>query len=106
MNLKNLAQDKGQHFVGGAFIAAIAAAIAVELAPSYAWQVALVASLAAGIIKEGLDWRANRQADANDLPRMHTVDGADALATLCGGLPVALPLFAWTFKGLPWLTQM
>lgn len=47
-------------------------------------------AILAGIGKEVFDWNANRLARKRGLPRPHTVDFLDALATAAGGLPIFL----------------
>jgi len=74
MNLPVLPQDKANHAVYGAVIAAIVSIVGLPLA------LLVVAGFALG--KEVYDWRQNKQ------PEM-----LDALATVCGGLLVLAPQF-------------
>ena len=74
MNLPVLPQDKANHAVYGAVIAAIVSIVGLPLA------LLVVAGFALG--KEVYDWHQNKQ------PEM-----LDALATVCGGLLVLAPQF-------------
>ena len=100
-------QDKATHEVYGARIGAVAAAAAYVAAFAIGWPkyalpaaaaAAAVLALAAGLAKEQLDKRANARAHDEGLPPPHSVESADAVATLLGGVVVALPLVA------AWLT--
>ncbi len=46
----------------------------------------LVLSVVAGLGKEVWDWRENNRALKADKPKPHTVEGADLVATVLGGL--------------------
>ena len=74
MNLPVLPQDKANHAIYGAVIAAIVSVVGLPLA------LLVVAGFAIG--KEVYDWRQNKQ------PEM-----LDAVATVCGGLLVLAPQF-------------
>jgi formiminotetrahydrofolate cyclodeaminase len=74
MNLPVLPQDKANHAVYGAVIAAIVSIVGLPLA------LLVVAGFALG--KEVYDWRQNKQPEV-----------LDALATVCGGLLVLAPQF-------------
>ena len=74
MNLPVLPQDKANHAVYGAVIAAIVSLVGLPLA------LLVVAGFALG--KEVYDWRQNKQPEV-----------MDALATVCGGLLVLAPQF-------------
>jgi UPF0716 family protein affecting phage T7 exclusion len=74
MNLPVLPQDKANHAVYGAVIAAIVSIVGLPLG------LLVVAGFA--ISKEVYDWRQNKQ------PEM-----LDAAATVCGGLLVLAPQF-------------
>jgi formiminotetrahydrofolate cyclodeaminase len=74
MNLPVLPQDKANHAVYGAVIAAIVSIVGLPLA------LLVVAGFALG--KEVYDWRQNKQ------PEM-----LDVAATVCGGLLVLAPQF-------------
>ena len=103
-----IAQDKANHELYGARIAAVAAAIvagAAALIPALGIAplalllsagAAVASGIAAGMIKEMLDARANKKAAAAGEPLPHSVEGADIAATARGGIVVAIPLaVAW-----------
>lgn len=74
MNLPVLPQDKANHAVYGAVIAAIVSLVGLPLA------LLVVAGFAIG--KEVYDWRQNKPYEV-----------MDAVATVCGGLLVLAPQF-------------
>jgi formiminotetrahydrofolate cyclodeaminase len=74
MNLPVLPQDKANHAVYGAVIAAIVSIVSLPLA------LLVVAGFAIG--KEVYDWRQNKPYEV-----------LDAVATVCGGLLVLAPQF-------------
>jgi formiminotetrahydrofolate cyclodeaminase len=74
MSLPLLPQDKANHAVYGAVIAAIVSIVGLPLA------LLVVAGFALG--KEVYDWRQNKQPEI-----------MDAVATVCGGLLVLAPQF-------------
>jgi hypothetical protein len=74
MRLPLLPQDKANHAVYGAVIAAIVSIVGLPLA------LLVVAGFALG--KEVYDWRQNKQPEI-----------MDAIATVCGGLLVLAPQF-------------
>ena len=77
MNLPLLPQDKANHAVYGAVIAAIVSLFSIPLALT---AVALV-----GVGKEVYDWWRNMHGE------QHGVEVMDAVATVCGGLIVLVP---------------
>ena len=79
MNLPVLPQDKANHAVYGAVIAAIVSIVGLPLA------LLVVAAFAIG--KEVYDWWRNRHGE------QHGVEIMDAVATICGGLLVLAPQF-------------
>ncbi len=99
-------QDKANHQVYGARIAtAVAIGVMVTCAaafPStvngtrvamlYAAMAGAGAAIGAGLVKEILDKRANEAAAEFDLPPTNSVDKADVVATLVGGVTTMLPL--------------
>lgn len=103
MNLPLLPQDKANHVVYGAGLCAVVASLAV-VAGAAAWAAALIGAtlaLLAGLLKEQLDARANRQALAAGQPAPHGVESADVVATFTGGLLVAVPLAVAGLAALP-----
>ena len=94
MNLPLIPQDKANHAANGAAAAAVCASL-VTVAGAPPWASALVGAalaLALGLLKERLDMLANARATAAGQPPPHSVERGDVLATLAGGLLVALPL--------------
>ena len=77
MNLPLIPQDKANHAVYGAVIAAVVSLLNIPLA--------LTAVAMVGVGKEVLDWWQNRHGEH------HGVEVMDAMATLCGGLMVLAP---------------
>lgn len=79
MNLPQLPQDKANHFVYGAIIAAL-------LSPIIGPWPAVLTVIAVGFLKEVSDnWQNYRNAGT------HGVELWDALATAAGGIIVVLP---------------
>ena len=101
-----IAQDKANHQVYGARIATGVAIVTmvtcVALFPStvqgprvgmlYAALAGAAAAMCAGLVKEVLDKRANAAAEVFDLPQTHSVEKADVMATIVGGVTTMLPL--------------
>lgn len=105
-----LPQDKANHELYGARIAAVAAIVAclvaelllgvfgtpimppVGFALLLSGSSAIVVAAAVAFIKEFLDSRANEAAEKAGLPAPHSVEVDDALATVRGGVSVGLPL--------------
>jgi len=79
MNLPLLPQDKANHAVYGAVIAAIVSLFSIPLA--------LIAVALVGVGKEVFDWWQNRHGEH------HGVEVMDVVATVCGGLIVLAPQF-------------
>lgn len=93
MNLPMLDADKANHFIYGSVAATVSRAIGTYLLPQYGIPpaaAAMAGSCFAGVLKEGMDWYANRQAVARGEVAPHTVDPYDFVATAAGGVPVAL----------------
>ena len=92
---QDIAPDKALHFIGGSVAASACAAVAMLLGlDALAGGVALLGAVAAGMIKELLDWQANERTRAEGLLATHTVDPMDAVATAADAVPVMLPLLA------------
>ena len=92
--LDKIPLDKSHHVIGGSIVATVAACLAIYLGhPKLAWQVAIVLPLIGGVAKELADYAANLKAAKAGQPAPHGVEFLDALATVLGGVPVALPLF-------------
>ena len=109
---KVIPQDKANHELYGARIAAVAAIAACLLAEPlmllWAGRVtalppfllllsgasAIAVTVAAAITKEWLDDRANEEAEKAGLPPPHSVEVGDLTATIKGGVWVGLPLLA------------
>lgn len=79
MNLPQLPQDKANHFVYGAVIAAIVMTV-------FGPTVAVVVTLAVAALKELSDWWQNYHNAGS-----HGVEFDDALATIFGGATVLAP---------------
>jgi hypothetical protein len=102
MSVHLIPQDKANHEAYGGRIAAVCATLAVLVCAlsrhTRPWAllaggaVALLAVLAAGVLKERLDAAANALAAAAGEPPPHGVERADIVATVRGGVAVALPL--------------
>lgn len=102
MPIHLIPQDKANHQVYGARIAAVAAAFTAAAltlqggpgAGALLWAAVagLSCALLAGRLKEWLDARANAAAEAAGLPPPHGVERADIVATVWGGVTVAVPL--------------
>lgn len=78
MNLQ-IPPDKLGHFTGGLILGMAAE----SLIPRFGFGVVL--GLAAGILKEALDWWSNRKARRHGMPATHSVEAMDAVATAIGG---------------------
>lgn len=102
MKLPLIAQDKANHTIYGAAVAAVLAILAcLSGAPVLGAAIgAALAALAVGRLKEWLDKRANDKAEAAGMPLPHSVEKADMLATAAGGLLVAVPLAVAGLLGL------
>lgn len=97
--------DKSLHELYGARIGAACACVALAVAQAlqagpWLLLIAAAASLAgaslAGVVKERMDARANKAAEAAGEPPRHTVEEADTVATVTGGAVVGVPLaVAW-----------
>lgn len=104
-------QDKANHEVYGSRIAAVFAVLvgllmhANEFMGGVLTQFqgiqglvmaasAACSALGAGVVKEFLDRKENEKAKLDGLPLPHTAERADIVATLKGGLMVAIPLAA------------
>lgn len=103
MNLfKLIPQDKANHEVYGARLAAGAGIIVAVALLSFKAQLvvaigassaaAFVIAAAAGKVKEMMDDRANKKAVAAGEAPPHEVSRQDSVATMKGGLSVALPM--------------
>lgn len=102
---KLLPQDKANHEVYGARIAAGCACASLVVAQALhagdwllliAAAAALAGATAAGVLKEQRDARANKAAEAAGEPPPHSVESADTTATVKGGAVVGVPLLvAW-----------
>lgn len=89
MKLPTIPADKANHYFYGGQVGMVAAITSALLGhPETAGLFANLAALAAGCVKELIDWLANRAAVAAGLPAPHTVDPNDVLATWLGGLQV------------------
>lgn len=102
MNLPLIPQDKANHAVYGAGLAAVGASLAV-IAGAPPWAAALLGAVAAatlGLVKERLDARANAKALAAGHSPPHSVERGDVVATAVGGLLVAVPLAVAGLIGL------
>ncbi len=106
MILETLAPDKARHYIAGNLAGIVGSAVAVIYGyPELAGWSANLGALAAGLLKEGVDWLANevvRAANhASDVaaidaglplqtpqPLPHSVELADVLATWVGGIQV------------------
>jgi len=77
MNLLLLPQDKANHVVYGALVAAVVSLFSISLA--------LLAVVLVGVGKEAYDWWRNMHGE------QHGVEVMDAVATVCGGLIVLVP---------------
>lgn len=112
---KLIPQDKANHELYGARIAAVVAIVACLVAEPLlaalgvraaggagfalllAGAASIAAALAAAIAKEYMDRSANDKAEDAGLPPPHSVEVDDLLATVRGGLSVGLPLVcAWS----------
>lgn len=104
MIFKLLDQDKANHEVWGARIGAVAC-VGAMVASNWSGlpgstmlavgaAAAAGSAAAAGFLKERLDAKANAKAEAAGLEPAHSVERADAIATVQGGVAVALPLLA------------
>lgn len=85
MSLPSLPQDKANHFVYGALVAAPPASF-------FDPAIALIAVVVVGVGKEALDWWQNQRGGK------HGVEVMDAVATVCGGLAVIAPQFLKDFQ--------
>lgn len=94
MMLKVIPIDKANHAVYGAVAGALAAVAGVGLGAPLA-AAALCAPAAAWLAgwgKEQLDRRANEEAAERGEPAPHSVEQADIMATVAGGVLPGLPL--------------
>lgn len=93
MSLPTIPHDKALHIIyGAAIFAASHGAMTLLGHPAYALQVAFTLTAIFGVGKECIDHIANqRQRDAGLLPT-HGVEPLDAVATVMGGVLVAIPL--------------
>jgi hypothetical protein len=78
MSLPLLPQDKANHFLYGALVAAPPASL-------FDPTIALIAVAIVGVGKEVSDWWHNKRGGR------HGVEFMDAVATICGGLVVIAP---------------
>lgn len=82
----NIPRDKLLHFVAGALSGALVLGVVhISGLPTHAWQ-SLAGAAVAGAGKEAYDWWRNRKSET---PR-HEMDPLDFLATLAGGVLVAI----------------
>lgn len=84
MNLPELPQDKANHFVYGALIAAV-----VSCVSSPWWALVVVSAFA--ILKELSDAWQNYKSSSDPLIGPHGVEFWDAAATMLGGAVVIAP---------------
>jgi hypothetical protein len=84
MSLPSLPQDKANHFVYGAIIAA--------LTSFFSPHIAIVAVVIVGAGKELSDWWQNQRGGN------HGIEIMDAVSTICGGLIVIAPQIMRDFK--------
>lgn len=85
-------QDKANHALYGALVFVATFFVAHLLLPVYAIALALGATVVVGIAKELLDMWSNYKAKQNNILPKHGVELWDAIATIAGGVVVALPL--------------
>jgi hypothetical protein len=83
MFLPNLPQDKANHAFWGAVLACGLSFVNIELA--------IVAVIAAAILKEASDALINYRSTGNPMQGPHGVELFDALATITGGALVLIP---------------
>lgn len=86
MNQLLIPQDKANHIVYGALFYLAVFFACTQLAFADARFIAMLATLALGALKEGLDAILNHRAEAAGLPPPHGVEFLDFAATSCGGL--------------------
>lgn len=109
---KVIDQDKANHELYGARIAAAAAIVACFLAGPLMFALAgrvtalppfllllsgasaIISAVSAAVMKEWLDSKTNEEAEAAGLPPPHSVEVEDLTATIKGGVWVGLPLLA------------
>ena len=84
MSLPLLPQDKANHFLYGALVAAVTSCFDI--------RAALLAIVVVGVGKEVSDWWQNKRGGR------HGVEFMDAVATICGGLVVIAPQFIKDLK--------
>lgn len=87
-----LPQDKANHFIYGALVFVAIFFVAHLLLPVHAIGIALGATVVVGVAKELLDMWSNYKAKQNKVLPKHGVELWDAVATIAGGVVVALPL--------------
>ena len=106
MNLPIFSQDKANHVIYGAIIAAIMSSLVSLVIPiipifnliSYSQQhivsaiVGLLSAAAGGLIKEMMDKKANDIAIKLEQPVLHSVEKADFLYTVQGGMIISIPI--------------
>lgn len=86
-------QDKANHACYGALIFLLSAFIAHAGDVTHIALIALLSTIAAGALKEALDWMENRQATADGHEPVHSVELLDVVATSLGGLACYLSTF-------------
>lgn len=83
-------RDKANHMVYGAAVAMVTSWAVVWMGHAdVAREAGMIASMIAGVIKEGSDAEANYQATGDWRRGQHSVDALDFAATAFGGLLVA-----------------
>jgi hypothetical protein len=87
MNLPSLPADKANHALYGALIFILVGAVLTLIGQAaVARPAGVAAAVVVGLLKELLDWRANRAAVAAHMPPPHGVEKADLVATGGGAL--------------------
>lgn len=92
MKFPILPQDKANHFVYGSIVAAAAPSLFLAFGGQVTWVpiLALTSALVAGVLKEVMDYKANKIADKELQVRPHTIEPLDVAWTAAGGISAAL----------------
>lgn len=101
MQLPVITQDKANHFIYGTVISAVTIVIGYiflekrfehDILMTILAGMGIVSAIFMGILKELLDFMANRQAASQNKKPVHGVELADAIYTSLGGVLLTLPI--------------
>ena len=85
--------DKSQHYIHGTILGIIGMLAAVALGFKHPELYGFLLAAIAGVVKEGVDWLANKASAREGAAPQHGVELMDFVATALGGVIAPLAVF-------------